>query len=43
MGPRGLRDPEGFLEQETPDLTLEGGVGRLARLREGQKGDVKRI
>lgn len=38
MGPRGVRDPEGFLEEETLDLKLEVGVGRLARLREGQKG-----
>ena len=34
---------EDFLEEVTPDLRLEVGVGRLARLREGRRGEVKRM
>lgn len=35
-----LGDWEGFLKEKTPDLSLEARVERLARLREGQEGEV---
>lgn len=46
--PRGGAGPspgdwEGFLEEDTPDLSLEVGVERLARLRKGQEGEVLQV
>lgn len=42
MGPS-LGHWEGFLEEETPDRSLEVGVGRLARLREGREEEVLQV
>ena len=33
----------GFLEEKTPDLSLEVGMGRSARFREGQEGQVLQL